>query len=246
LTLSAGLAFAANPAPNVAVIVTNSQGTAVFEGITDGTGRFVTPPLAPDLYTIELRSLKTAAPARYFLALSGARPVGQAMGNLMALKMQAQVTSTKPVTGEVRALRVVLVPASPTPAANPLTPAVTSSAPVRTTTAATASSPSATVAAPVSRPAAGPATSASFLSAARLPSSTPARPAPMSPLIHRPAVTQPRTINGQRYVWQQASPTSTLGRWVPESVPAATPSPTPGPIVPKAVPVSRSGSTTRR
>lgn len=108
--------------------------TKVFTGITDVTGRFTTPPIEPGVYTFELRALKTAPPAQYFLILSGAKPVTAAMADKNAvLMMNAQVRTARSVTGQVTARRLRIVPPAdasaaanqpamtlaPTPAATP-------------------------------------------------------------------------------------------------------------------------------
>src|SRR5687768_10436105 len=83
--------FASNTAPNVQVVVKKGFST-VFKGITDGTGKFSTPALEPGPYRFELRAPKTVTPARYFLSLAGARPIGQTMTNPGGdLVMEAEV-----------------------------------------------------------------------------------------------------------------------------------------------------------
>ena len=111
--LAATRAFASSAAPGVQVVVKAGRAT-VFEAVTDATGRFVTAPLEPGLYSFEVRIPKNVVtPARYFLALSGAKPVGEAMMMPgVPLMMQAQVRRPVSVRGQVTARRVVIVPAA--------------------------------------------------------------------------------------------------------------------------------------
>jgi hypothetical protein len=136
-------------------------------------------------------------PARYFLALSGAKPISEPMmGRDVALSMDARVRSTRAVRGQVTARRVIIVPA-PTASASP-SPA--------------AASPSANrVAAP--RPTPTPAVAASRPVAVGTIAAATGVP---QPLIHRPGDYRPRIINGKMHVWQAIAPGSTLGRWVAE------------------------------
>jgi hypothetical protein len=98
-------------------------------------GRFATPPVEPGIYTFELRVLKTAPPALYFLLLAGAKPVSLPMADKDAvLMMNAQVRKARSVTGQVTARRLrIAVPAGtaanqPAPVASAPTPAATPTA----------------------------------------------------------------------------------------------------------------------
>ena len=116
LLLLNSTAFASHPAPGVQVIVKNG-GTTVFRGVTDGSGKFYTPPLAPGTYLFDVRGPKVLAPNRYFLALAGARPLGETMTNAAGdLAMQAEVRQGKSVRGQVRAFRVLRNPLPVDPA----------------------------------------------------------------------------------------------------------------------------------
>jgi hypothetical protein len=69
----ASAAFAANPAPSVQILAKSGK-TTVFQAITDGEGKFYTPPLEPGIYLFEVRGPKIIGTTRYFLSLAGARP----------------------------------------------------------------------------------------------------------------------------------------------------------------------------
>lgn len=111
-----------NVAANLEVTVTTGS-TTVFKGYTDEHGKFETTPLAPGVYSFQLRIPKTIiTSARYTIALSGARPLGDALiGPGVALGMNAEVRRPGPVRGHVNALRA-LVPVSTTTTANAATP----------------------------------------------------------------------------------------------------------------------------
>ncbi len=128
LFVGASTVLASSGAPNVQVNVKQGR-TTIFTAITDASGRFTTVPVEPGVYTFELRVLKTAPPAHYFLILSGAKPVTAAMADKDAvLMMDAQVRTARSVTGQVTARRLrIAAPAGTTPtttqpAAVPLTP----------------------------------------------------------------------------------------------------------------------------
>ena len=191
----AGIVFAAAngfgaTAPGLEVIVTSDR-SVVFEGITDAEGRFATTPLPPGIYTFEVRVPKTiGTESRYFLALSGAKPITQPlMRRDVAIMMDAQVRSVRSVRGQVTARHVTILtpPASAAPGANP-------------------------AAAPVAnrRIAAPRVTAASPAPVARAPA------AATTPAGAAPSAYQQRVINGRLHVWQPLAPGSRLGRWVPE------------------------------
>ncbi len=193
--VSAGAtAFASSAAPGVEVVVKAGR-ASVFQGLTDASGRFVTAPLEPGIYTFEVRIPKNVVtPARYFLALSGAKPMGEAlMKPGVPLLMQAQVRRLTSVRGQVTARRVIIVPATGT-----------------TTTSTTGAN-------------AGSATSTATTTAARTTtrpvSQEAAAPAPTSEgVASRPVGYQARMINGRRHYWVPIAPGSTLGRWMPDRV----------------------------
>ena len=209
-------------APNVEVSVKQGK-TAVFKGITDGSGRFTTTLLEPGVYRFELRALKTAPPAQYFLLLSGAKPVSGAMfDKKTVLTMDAQVRAAKSVTGQVTARRMMISKpqaATATAAGNTMAPA----APRVTTTQPTTSRlPNAPGQNAIAAQPSGPTTES---------------------FVRRPSGYHARMINGQPHEWVPISSGSDLGRWMPVRggylrtqratagpVPAtAQPSPTPKP-----------------
>lgn len=136
LLVAASTALASSGAPNVQVNVKQGR-TKIFTAITDGSGRFMTAPVEPGVYTFELRVLKTAPPAQYFLILSGAKPVTQAMADKNAvLMMDAQVRTARSVTGQVTARRLrIVAPAATSPAAGQPTTTTSAPAPAATPTA---------------------------------------------------------------------------------------------------------------
>ena len=146
IVLAASTALGAT-APGLEVVVT-SGGSVVFEGITDAEGRFATTPLPPGIYTFEVRVPKTiGTESRYFLALSGAKPITQPlMRRDVAIMMDARVRSARSVRGQVTARHVTIFtqPASASPGANP------ASVPARVAPAAAARAPAASTATPSS------------------------------------------------------------------------------------------------
>ena len=251
-------------AANLEVSVVKGGGT-VFKGYTDERGRFETTPLEPGVYIFQLRIPKTMiTPARYTLALSGARPLGDALvGGGVALALNAEVRRSGPVRGHVNGRRVIIVPAPAPLTAGAATPSPTVNRPVATrtmatpprsginstmTSTATQSAParSSVAAAPVNRTAVAtpsptmnnpavtrtmatpPRSSISSVptatSTASLPlratlASTASSTAPAPPrLVPRPANSQPRIVNGRRYVWVASAPNSNLGYWAPDNI----------------------------
>ena len=220
-------------------VVVKSGRTTVFEGITDATGRFVTPPLEPGVYSFEVRIPKGfVSTARYFLALSGAKPLGEAMtGPRVPLMMSAEVRRPTSVRGQVTGRRGAIATATTTAQTAGATPTSGTTAPTapRTTTTTTASRPvpssgrssiglrSAPLATttPVQRAIAPRTTSATPVRGAFNPTRPPEAPttgaAPGAQgLSARPAGFQPRIIDGRRHYWVPIAPGSTIGRWVPE------------------------------
>ena len=207
LLLGASTAVASSVAPNVQVNVKQGR-TTVFTAITDARGRFTTMPIEPGIYTFELRALRTAPPAQYFLLLAGAKPVSAAMADQKAvLMMDAQVRRPRSVTGQVtaRRLRIVAPPsASPAPELGPAparaTTAVAAPAtstvavpPARATTPARASTGArvavpvrARSTAPTSQVSARPATASDVVTR-----SIPTQPTPTRPPVTRPPVARP-------------------------------------------------------
>ena len=226
LLLLSPTAFASNPAPGVQVIVKNGSST-VFRGVTDGSGKFYTPPLAAGTYLFDVRGPKALAPNRYFLALSGARPLGEAMTNTAGdLAMQAEVRDGKSVRGQVRAFRVLRNPL-------PMDPAMASTssasgvgfqnAPVPSgpsgyyapssqiaTTRPVMTAPPASMQT-AARPAAAAQTTARPVTTNQMPVNT---SAPAAPSAARPATPLPLMIGGKRFIWVATTPGSTAGRWV--------------------------------
>lgn len=199
LLVAASTAFGSSAAPNVQVTVKQGK-TELFKGITDGSGRFTTLPLDPGIYRFELRALKTAPPAQYFLLLSGAKPVTTAMADKKAvLMMDAQVRRPRSVTGQVTARRIRIIAPTPPTAPDQLAPVGPAS---RQTAVARPPAPPARALASdvISRPAATPR-------AAAAPATTTSPP---------PVAYQRRMINGRPHIWVPSAPGSTLGRWVPE------------------------------
>jgi hypothetical protein len=232
--VSASAACASSAAPGMQVVVKAGRAT-VFDGITDGTGRFVTAPLEPGVYTFEVRIPKNVVPppARYFLALSGAKPVGDPMMKKgVPLMMGAEVRRPTSVRGQVTARRVTIVPAATTTAA--ATPAVTAPATsavrptypgatigLRSPPAAVTTAPSRTSATPAAaRPAAARATAQPAPMMRRAATTTQPVAAPTQSttggLAVKPPTNEPRMINGRLHAWVPIAPGSTLGRWVPE------------------------------
>ena len=201
---------AASVAPNVQVNVKQGR-TKLFTGVTDGSGRFTTVPLQPGVYTFELRALKTAPPAQYFLLLSGAKPVSTAMADKKAvLMMDAQVRTPRSVTGQVTARRLRIA-----------TPEGAAAAPAGVAAPVSAATPAAagTAAAPARTAVAVQPATASRV-AAQPQMATPRQAAPSAAasatgLAPRPVGYQTKMINGRPHIWMPIAPGSTLGRWVP-------------------------------
>ena len=221
LVLAASAAFGSSVAPNVQVNVKQGR-TKVFTGITDGSGRFTTVPVEPGVYTFELRALKTAPPAQYFLLLSGAKPVSAPIADKKAvLTMDAQVRTARSVTGQVTARRLrILAPAdtasatgAPAAVTAPPTPAATPTAFLSRAQAAAVgrTAAPARVAVPVraTAPAGAPQQSTAPNQAA------PAGATPASGPVPRPSGAGQKMINGKPHVWVPIAPGSTVGRWVP-------------------------------
>jgi hypothetical protein len=224
----------------VQILVKKGSATA-FQGITDGAGKFFTPPLEPGIYQFEVRAPRIVGATRYFLALAGARPLGGALTNAFGeLAMQAEVRKPVSVRGQVRAFRVMRPPASadtettngsstsvPSPwsASNIPAPVMVnrSAAPFsgNATSARSAAPPNANAVAPAPRTAAS--------------SQSPLGSAPgTSVSVARSAVPEPRIIGGKRYVWVPVASGSGVGRWVLDpgyrASPAAAPTkPSPAP-----------------
>ncbi len=224
----------------------SSSGT-VFRGVTDGNGRFETTPLEPGVYFIQLRIPKTiAVPTRYTLALSGARPLGDALtGPGVALGMNAEVRRLGPVRGFVNGRRVAV---APTPAAPMPAPALLSPGAYRPLSAnrapVPASSPAVgalTVARPMGTPARTAINPGTTIVAASPPTlaASPARGTMALPtLLPRPANSQPRLVNGRRYVWVASGRDSNLGYWASDNT-AAQPAPGVRATVPSTSAVTR-------
>ena len=220
LCVGASTGFASSGAPNVQVNVMQGR-TKIFTGLTDANGRFTTVPVEPGVYTFELRALKTAPPAQYFLLLSGAKPVSPPMADQKAvLTMNAQVRRPRSVTGQVtaRRLRIISPEAASASPANVAAPAAaqtaraTAAAPVRATAPvqpATAGRVAAQPQMAMPTRAAGPSSSNAARQAA------PFSLAPATGLAPRPVGYQSKMINGRPHVWVPIAPGSTLGRWVP-------------------------------
>ena len=177
LFLLTSVVYAGHPAPGVQVIV-KTGGAAVFTTITDGTGQFATGDLEPGQYLIEVRGPKVVPPVRYFLVLSGARPVGQTLTNAGGdLAMQAQVRRPTSIRGQVSASRIIVLPGlnpagsatisagattpvSPINARQPAPIAALRQTPVTTVAGMQARSPSTVVTTPSTLPATRPTVAA--------------------------------------------------------------------------------------
>lgn len=218
-------------------VAVKSGRATVFEGITDATGRFVTPPLEPGVYSFEVRIPKGfVSSARYFLALSGAKPLGEAMtGPRVPLMMSAEVRRPTSVRGQVTGRRGAIAPATTTAQTAGATPTSGATAPTATRTTTTASRPvhssgrsaiglrsaPAATTTPARQAIAPRASSPAPVRGAFNPTRPPAAPttgaAPGSQgLSARPGGFQPRIIDGRRHYWVPIAPGSTIGRWVPE------------------------------
>lgn len=213
--------FAANPVPRMEVVARQGS-TILYRGFTNDRGRFSTGPLQPGIYTIDVLTVPNTPPtsARYFLSLSGAKPVGEAtLRPGIAVSMDASVRRPTSIKGQVTA-RGGVVYVRPREAVEASTPAAPT--PPRLNPFAV----------PTPSPAAGLRGSAP--NTAARPTPVPPRMAPQAkPLSAYP----PRVINGKTYYWVPVSPGSNMGRWLTEeaaraaasglSRPAAKPSPTP-------------------
>ena len=215
--VSASPASASNPAPGVQILVKQGR-TTVFTGFTDGAGKFYTGPLEPGIYLFEVRGPKVVGPTRYFLALAGARPAGETLTNADGdLAMQAAVRRPRSVTGQVRAMRTMRLPAPGAPAdpmASQSSGAVSPMNPV--TAGATAyrapSSQNAAIIAPASvssRTAVTPVTRTTSPTAIE-----PQRAGAANGSTASSSVPQPLMLGGKRYVWVPSSSGSSVGRWV--------------------------------
>ena len=203
---------AASVAPNVQVNVKQGR-TKLFTGVTDGSGRFTTVPLEPGIYTFELRALKTAPPAQYFLLLSGAKPVSTAMADKKAvLMMDAQVRTPRSVTGQVTARRLrIATPEGAAAAPAGIAAPASAAAPTRTATA-TAAAPARTAVS------VQPATSGRVATQPQMAmprQAAPSAAASATGLAPRPVGYRTKMINGRPHIWMPIAPGSTLGRWVP-------------------------------
>jgi hypothetical protein len=202
--LVASAAFAASPAPNVQILAKSGKVT-IFQAITDGEGKFSTPPLEPGIYLFEVRGPKIIGATRYFLSLAGARPAGETLTDAAGnLAMQAEVRRPTSVRGQVRATRVLRLPPPDAMASqasgdvsslNPVTAGSTGYRSPSSQSATFNSAPTAARATAVTQAPVGSAPSRD-LSATRSPS-------PQQPMI----------IGGKRFIWSPATGTKP-GRWV--------------------------------
>ncbi len=115
-------------------VVALKGSAVVFRGVTDAKGRFQTGPLEPGVYTIEVRTVPNTPPtsARFFLALAGAKPLGDATFRPgVAVAMNASVRNPAGIRGQVSARGgLVYVPrVAPTVASAPAPVAPAISAP---------------------------------------------------------------------------------------------------------------------
>ncbi|MDQ6626714.1 MAG: carboxypeptidase regulatory-like domain-containing protein [Verrucomicrobiota bacterium] len=243
LLFPTSIVYAGHPAPGVQVTV-NKGGTAVFRTVTDATGQFTTGDLEPGEYQIDVRGVKVVPPVRYFLVLSGARPLGQTLTNAGGdLAMQAQVRRLTSIRGQVSASRIIVLPGlnQPTNAtsAGAATPASLNNVRPVAMTAAADQRPSAVGAgtqgrSPSTATTSNSATSVGRSAAAAAPSNTPrsavavasssAHPTAASPTAPAASastaatpVTGSKIIGGKRYIWVPSAPGSKLGHWVPET-----------------------------
>ncbi len=205
--LAASSAPAANSVPGIEV-VTMQGASVVHRAITDGKGRFETGPLAPGVYRVEVRTMPNTPPtaARFFLALAGAKPLGDAtIRPGVALAMDAMVRNPNGIRGQVTARGgIVYVPKPVLNASGSPAPTLPKNAP--------------------------PAGNSVVPSANGAPQQ---RLSPESDFVRRPASAQPKIINGRRYVWVQTTAGSNIGRWMPErgARPVGSPSPSPRPTL---------------
>ena len=203
--LLASAAFAASPAPNVQILAKSGKVT-VYQAITDGEGKFATPPLEPGIYLFEVRGPKIIGATRYFLSLAGARPAGETLTDAAGnIAMQAEVRRPTSVRGQVRATRVLRLPPPDAMASqangdvsplNPVTASSTAYRPPSSQSAAFTTTPTAARATPVTQMTRSGTAPSRDLSATR-------SPLPQQPMI----------IGGKRYIWAPATGTNP-GRWV--------------------------------
>ncbi|MFN2476242.1 MAG: hypothetical protein ABR526_07885 [Chthoniobacterales bacterium] len=232
--LVTSVVYAGHPAAGVQVLV-NRGGATVFKGITDTTGQFTTDTLEPGEYQVEVRGPKVVPPVRYFLILSGARPMGQTITNAAGdLGLEAQVRRPVSIRGQVSSSRIIVLnnpvpPANPSPSSAtrvrvPSAQPVATMAPTRAPTVASTASasgpsgvrPIASSSTPPSSWGSAPASPNPAMTAMR------SNPATQSSPLRTPAAAtvsiigaQPsRTIDGKRYIWLPSAPGSKLGRWV--------------------------------
>ena len=257
LLFVASAASAANVVPGLEVVALKGSST-VFKGITDGRGRFETGPLEPGIYTIEVRIAKGMPPtsARYFLALAGAKPLGNAMIRPgVALAIGAQVRTSAGIRGQVSARGVVYVPApSSSPAsgnrsaatANVPTPAANAIA-LRTSAPGPSPGPVAS-----NRPATAnpPVASARTRTGARTgavasPTAISTVVSPQAAVAARPIGNQPKIINGRPSPAPAGSRATIANASAPASNAIALRTPTPGPStgpVARLAPLNRPAS----
>ncbi len=117
ILLAASVASAANPVPGLEVL-TKKGNAVVFRGVTNTKGRFETGPLEPGVYTVEVRTMPNTPPssARFFLALAGAKPVGEAtIRPGVAVAMEAMVRNPAGIRGQVTARGGIVYVPRPSP-----------------------------------------------------------------------------------------------------------------------------------
>ncbi|MEP6809460.1 MAG: hypothetical protein ABI992_04400 [Chthoniobacterales bacterium] len=210
----APLAAALDGVPGLDVVA--MRGSAIASKVvTDEKGRFQTGPLEPGVYTIEVRTVANTPPTsgRYFLALVGGRPLGDArIRSGVALAMEVQVRNSAGIKGQVTARGFIYVPRRSTTATTGNAVSTMPSLP---------SKPAGTV--PHASASARPA-NATRNAALPAPVGNASAAQPVSVnnanfvVVPRPANVQPRIINGRRYLWVPTVPGSNFGRWLPENV----------------------------
>ena len=243
LLFAVAAASAANVVPGLEIVALKGSAT-VFRGVTDGRGRFETGPLEPGIYTIEVRISKTAPPtsARYFLAIAGAKPLGDAMIRPgVALAIGAQVRTSAGIRGQVSARGVVYVPApSSSPASGNRSAVTANVAPQRTP------APGPNV---LNRPATAnpPVVSARTQAAARTVAAPPPAAmstvaSPQAAVAKRPAGNPPKINNGRPSPTPAASRASIANVSAPAPNATALRTPTPAP---STGPVARLATSSR-